>query len=54
VTLALKLRSHEPTTPAQVAKLFADVASELGEIIGELRELSRGIHPAVLSTGGLG
>ena len=54
VTLALKLRSHQPTTPAQVAKLFAEVASELGEIIDELRELSRGIHPAVLSTSGLG
>lgn len=53
VTLALKLRSHQPTT-AQVATLFAEVASELGEIIDELRELSRGIHPAVLSTGGLG
>ena len=54
VTLALKLRSHQPTTPAQVATLFAEVASELSEIIDELRELSRGIHPAVLSTGGLG
>ena len=53
VTLALKLRSHQPTTPVQVATLFADVASELGEILDELRELSRGIHPAVLSTGGL-
>jgi signal transduction histidine kinase len=53
VTLALKLGSHQPTIPAQVAKLFTDVASELGEIIDELRELSRGIHPAVLSTGGL-
>src|SRR5258708_28739602 len=53
VTLALKLASHQPTIPAQVAKLFAEVASELGEILDELRELSRGIHPAVLSTRGL-
>ena len=27
---------------------------ELDEILGDLRELSRGIHPAILSEGGLG
>jgi signal transduction histidine kinase len=54
VTLALKLRSHQSTIPAPLAELFADVGSGLGEILDELRELSRGIHPSVLSTSGLG
>jgi signal transduction histidine kinase len=37
-----------------LAELFADVASGLEEILDELRELARGIHPAVLSEFGLG
>jgi signal transduction histidine kinase len=53
VTLALKLRSHQSTTPADLVELFAEVASGLEETVDDLRELSRGIHPAVLSDGGL-
>ncbi|HEY0688433.1 MAG TPA: histidine kinase [Kribbella sp.] len=53
VTLALKLRSHQSTIPADLAELFAEVASGLEETVDDLRELSRGIHPAVLSDGGL-
>jgi signal transduction histidine kinase len=53
VTLALTLRSHQSTMPAELARLFGDVASGLDEILDELRELARGIHPATLSTCGL-
>jgi signal transduction histidine kinase len=53
VTLALKLRSHQSTVPAEWAPLFGDVASGLEEILEDLRELIHGIHPAVLSDGGL-
>ncbi|XVV16135.1 GAF domain-containing sensor histidine kinase [Actinoplanes sp. CA-131856] len=47
VALALRLRS---VTDADGA---AEVAAELMTVIDELRELSRGIHPAVLSDSGL-
>jgi PAS domain S-box-containing protein len=53
VTLALELRSHQAVIPPELAELFAGVRCGLGEILDELRELSRGIHPAVLSSGGL-
>jgi GAF domain-containing protein len=57
VTLGLQLRSLASTIPAELHGLHADVgevASGLDDVLDELRELSRGIHPAVLSTGGLG
>jgi signal transduction histidine kinase len=54
VTLALRLRSHESAIPPELAELFADIASELDEVLDDLRELAHGIHPAVLSDGGLG
>jgi PAS domain S-box-containing protein len=54
VTLALNLRSHPSAAPPELAELFADVARGLEEILDELRELARGIHPAVLSEFGLG
>ena len=43
--------------PTQLPALGAQlgrVAEGLGEALEELRELSRGIHPAILSEGGLG
>jgi signal transduction histidine kinase len=57
VALALKLRLLEPDVPAEAAKLRTDLAAldaGLLEAVEELRELSRGIHPAILSKGGLG
>jgi PAS domain S-box-containing protein len=56
VTLTLRLRSLAPAIPAELDDLradVADIASGLEGVLDELRELSRGIHPAVLSTGGL-
>jgi PAS domain S-box-containing protein len=54
VTLALTLRSHQSTMPADVAQLFGEVASGLEETLEDLRELAHGIHPGVLTDGGLG
>jgi signal transduction histidine kinase len=56
VSLALELRAAEatvsPDTPALVAQM-AHVAAGLAEVVEELQEMSRGIHPAILSRGGL-
>jgi signal transduction histidine kinase len=55
--LALKLRSLASTVPPGLNELQADiseVAAGIEGVLNELGELSRGIHPAVLSHGGLG
>jgi signal transduction histidine kinase len=57
VSLELELRATQATVPAELPELGAQlgrVAEGLGEALEELRELSHGIHPAVLSEGGLG
>jgi signal transduction histidine kinase len=57
VSLALNLRvaqgrvEHDPEVAAE---LLEEAGGELEEALGELRELARGIHPAVLSDRGLG
>ena len=56
VTLALKVRSFASAIPPSFENLLEDVsevAADLESVIEELRELSRGIHPAVLTRGGL-
>jgi len=56
VSLDLAVRAAEadlpPDSPAR-SKL-SQIATELGDASTELQELSRGIHPAILSQGGLG
>jgi signal transduction histidine kinase len=57
VTLALELRLAQDAVPAEMPALRAGigrVAEDLTEVLDELREISRGIHPAILSEGGLG
>jgi signal transduction histidine kinase len=57
VSLALELRVAQDTAPADLPELRAaigQVADGLTEALEELREISRGIHPAILSEGGLG
>jgi PAS domain S-box-containing protein len=57
VSLSLELRVAESAVPAELAETRATiggVAGELNHVIDELREISRGIHPAILSEGGLG
>ena len=57
VSLALRLRGAAAAIPPdqdEVRQELAGVGAELDEVLEELRELSRGIHPAILSEGGLG
>ena len=57
VSLALELRQVESAIPADLAELRTDLdrmAGDLTDALDELRELSRGIHPVILSEGGLG
>jgi signal transduction histidine kinase len=57
VSLALELRLVQDMVPAELPGLRAgigQVAEELTKVMDELREISRGIHPAILSEGGLG
>jgi signal transduction histidine kinase len=57
VSLALRLRTAAMAIPPDMREVheeLAGVGSELDEVLGDLRELSRGIHPAILSEGGVG
>jgi signal transduction histidine kinase len=57
VSLGLQLRAAQAAVPPQLGKLEGElsrVAEGLAGVFDELRELSRGIHPAILSEGGLG
>ena len=57
VSLGLHLRAVAAGVPADLAPLkeqISDLVSSVTEISEDLQELSRGIHPAVLSRGGLG
>jgi PAS domain S-box-containing protein len=57
VSLSLQLRLAETSVPAELEEArttIGVVAGELNRVIDELREISRGIHPAILSEGGLG
>jgi PAS domain S-box-containing protein len=56
VTLSLSLRvaqSKLDSDPAVARAVLADAGQELGLALDELRELARGLHPAVLSERGL-
>src|SRR5487761_1116689 len=57
VSLGLELRLAQSLVPAGLPELeteIGQVASELSGVVGDLREVARGIHPATLSEGGLG
>ncbi|HET6988078.1 MAG TPA: histidine kinase, partial [Kribbella sp.] len=56
VSLALQLRAGEAAVPPEQPEVRAQLgnaAQELTIALDELRELSRGIHPAILTEGGL-
>ncbi|MEV8558397.1 HAMP domain-containing protein [Streptomyces sp. NPDC051917] len=56
VALVLELRAAQSAVPADQSELkttFVRVTDSLLAALDDLRELSRGIHPAVLSQGGL-
>jgi signal transduction histidine kinase len=57
VSLGLELRAVQAGLPAELGTVRGELdqlAGGLGSAVEELRELSRGIHPAILSEGGLG
>jgi signal transduction histidine kinase len=57
VSLALELRAAEGAVPSELVALKAQLshfAEDLSGAVDDLREISRGIHPAILSKGGLG
>jgi signal transduction histidine kinase len=56
ISLGLELRTAQAAVPPQLGELERDmsrVAEGLASVNDMLRELSRGIHPAILSEGGL-
>ncbi len=56
VSLALQLREAQAAAPpeaAELARQIGDVAAGLADALEELREIARGIHPAILAHGGL-
>jgi GAF domain-containing protein len=56
VSLGLELRAAEATLPLELGDLrsvLSRLGTGLNEVVDDLRELSRGLHPAVLSEGGL-
>ena len=57
VSLSMALRMAQAKAAdasPEVAATLADAEAELKKAIGELRELARGIHPAILTEAGLG
>ncbi|MDX6206867.1 MAG: hypothetical protein QOF39_2924 [Frankiales bacterium] len=52
LALALRLRSVGPPSD-EISAEITDVAAGLMEVIDELHEICRGIHPAILSSAGL-
>jgi PAS domain S-box-containing protein len=57
VSLALSLRTAErlvETDPAAARQLLGEAGEELSRALEDLRELARGLHPAVLTQRGLG
>lgn len=57
VSLGLELRALEASAPEEPPELrdqLGEIIDGLGHLHTDLQELSRGIHPAILSRGGLG
>jgi signal transduction histidine kinase len=57
VSLAFRLRITRDGVPPELASVRADIDGAIEELVAsveDLRELSNGLHPAVLSRGGLG
>jgi signal transduction histidine kinase len=57
VSLVLQLRAAQAAVPPELGEFAAEldaVAAGLNGALEELREFARGIHPAILSEGGLG
>jgi signal transduction histidine kinase len=56
VSLTMQLRAAQAAAPPEAGELAAQLdalAAEATSVLDELRELARGIHPAILAEGGL-
>ena len=53
VSLALQLRAAQAAPPPEHAALLDRAVGEAAAAAGELQEIARGIHPAILASGGL-
>jgi signal transduction histidine kinase len=55
VSLGLQLRMAQaaPPDPGELVPWLGGVAAELAEVLEELREIARGLHPVMLAQGGL-
>jgi signal transduction histidine kinase len=56
VSLAIEMRAAEARVPADAVEeraMFSHAAKGLTDAVEDLQEISRGIHPAILSKGGL-
>jgi signal transduction histidine kinase len=53
LALMLRLAGRAAADDAAVTELLADAARELDDALAELRELARGIHPAIVDDAGL-
>jgi signal transduction histidine kinase len=56
VSLGLELRQTQSSVPEEFSEVrsgIGKVADELAAVVDEVREMARGIHPAILSEGGL-
>jgi signal transduction histidine kinase len=57
VSMGLELRTMEASVPSELHQLkeqIADIVTGLVGVLEDLRQISRGLHPAILSEGGLG
>ena len=57
ISLALAVRAAEADVPPDDGGFRTElsrIATGLGDVVADLQEISRGIHPAILSHGGLG
>jgi signal transduction histidine kinase len=56
VSLTLELRGAQVRVPPELPGLVTDlekIGAEIMEVLDELREMSRGLHPPILANGGL-
>jgi signal transduction histidine kinase len=56
ISVALRVRGAQARVPPELHQLDAtleEIVAEIEDVLGELQEMARGIHPTVLSRGGL-
>src|SRR5262249_57690124 len=56
VSLGVGLRIAQEMVPAELTKIqtaLGDTVTGVGEVLQELQEIARGLHPAALASGGL-